>query len=282
MKIERISLLMGWMVCFAQFPSNAQEFKEHISKEFTPAASHAVLAVYNISGSVKVVGYAGNKVIFDIDKTISAKSSDELEAGKKEFRLEFDQMGDTVEAYIAEPNDSRPHSNWHDRRIKYHYNLEFTIKVPFNMNLCLSAVNNGDINVSDVTGVLDLSNVNGSISVSGARGVTDAHTVNGDVTVAYTTVPPDASSYNTVNGDLRVTYPSGLSADLEFKSLNGNFYTDFGDVEILPFKVIKSGDKNDGGTVYKLDKNSNFRFGKGGKIFKFETLNGNVYIKKQS
>ena len=101
MKIERISLLMGWMVCFAQLPSNAQEFKEHISKEFTPAAAHAVLAVYNISGSVKVVGYSGNKVVFDIDKTISAKSSDELEAGKKEFRLEFEQLGDTMHPHRA-------------------------------------------------------------------------------------------------------------------------------------------------------------------------------------
>lgn len=150
------------------------------------------------------------------------------------------------------------------------------------MNLAVSTVNDGNIHVSDVTGVLDLSNVNGSITVTGAKGITDAHTVNGNVTVSYVSVPPDASSYNTVNGDLTVTYPSGFSADLEFKSLNGNFYTNFDGVETLPFKVEKSGEKNEGGTVYKLDKNSNFRFGKGGKLFRFETLNGNVYIKKQS
>ena len=108
------------------------------------------------------------------------------------------------------------------------------------------------------------------------------YTVNGDITVSYQAVPGDASSYNTVNGNLNVTYPSGFSADLEIKSLNGNFYTDFSEVETLPFKVIKSDEKDDGGTTYKLDKNSNFRFGKGGKLFKFETLNGNVYVKKQS
>ena len=285
MKNVHISLLMGWMACFAQLATHAQEFKEHITKEFTPSNAHPVLAVYNVSGSVKVVGYSGNKVIMDIDKTISAKNNETLETGKKEFKLGFDQSGDTIVAYIAEPDDSRPnqwHDNWRERRIHYHYNLEFTIKVPYSMNLDVSTVNDGEITVTEVTGRLDLSNVNGSIAVTGAKGVTDAHTVNGNITVSYVSVPPDASSYNTINGDLTVTYPSGLSADFEFKSMNGNFYTDFGDVEIMPFKVIKSGEKNNSGTVYKLDKNSNFRFGKGGKLFRFETLNGNVYIKKQS
>lgn len=286
MKNVYISLLMGWVICFAQLRTQAQEFKEHVTKEFTPSSARSVLAVYNISGSVKVVGYSGTKVIFDVDKTISAKTTDELEKGKQEFRFEMAQSGDTIEAYVVEPYDSRPHQHWnddrHERRIKYWYKLQFTIKVPFNTSLCISAVNDGDIIVSDVTGLLDLSNVNGSIKAEGVKGTTDAHTVNGDITVTYVSVPSDASSYNTVNGNLNVTYPSTLSADLEFKSLNGNFYTDFNEVETLPFKAIKSNEQEGGGTTYKLDKNSSFRFGKGGKLFKFETLNGNVYIKKQS
>ena len=41
---------------------------------------------------------------------------------------------------------------------------------------------------------------------------------------------------------------------------------------------MKEGD----GTVYKLNKTTAIRIGSGGKLFEFETLNGNVYIKKQS
>jgi len=63
--------------------------------------------------------------------------------------------------------------------------------------------------------------------------------------------------------------------------MNGQFYTDFQDTEVLPTRVVKSETKNGNGTVYKLSKNSDVRFGSGGKIFKFETLNGNIYIKKQ-
>ena len=113
------------------------------------------------------------------------------------------------------------------------------------------------------------------------KAVTIAHTVNGGVTVNYLALPPEASSYYTINGEVKVTYPAGLSADVSFKSMNGEFYTDFQDVQVMPSRITKSETKNGSGTTYKLSKNSDIRFGAGGKIFKFETLNGNVYIKKQ-
>jgi hypothetical protein len=64
--------------------------------------------------------------------------------------------------------------------------------------------------------------------------------------------------------------------------MHGDFYTDFHEVELLPATVTKVKEKKGEGIVYKLNTTTAVRFGKGGKIFKFETLNGNVYIKKQS
>jgi hypothetical protein len=64
--------------------------------------------------------------------------------------------------------------------------------------------------------------------------------------------------------------------------MNGEFYTDFPKAELLPASVSKVQDKKGDGIVYKLNSTTSVRFGKGGKTFKFETLNGNVYIKKQS
>ncbi|MCW3088408.1 MAG: hypothetical protein JWQ78_1794 [Sediminibacterium sp.] len=288
MKKILIPLVAGCVLSCAQ-PSAAQEFKTHVSKEFTvqKGASATVLSIYNIFGSVKVEGYAGDKVIMEIDQTISAKSNEVLEEGKKEFQLAFDQQSDTIMAYIAAPYDSRPHENyghWNDRRrIEYKYTLEFTVKVPYNMNLNVSTVNNGNVLVKDVGGSLRVSNVNGAITVANAKsGKMHIHTINGDVTVNHLAIPDTESSYYTLNGRLEVTYPSNLSADLEFKSMNGSFYTDFPDAEILPGRVTKTQEKKADGTVYKLNKNSDLRIGGGGKTFKFETLNGNIYIKKQS
>jgi DUF4097 and DUF4098 domain-containing protein YvlB len=188
--------------------------------------------------------------------------------------------------YIAEPYDSRPHRNWQNNddrsEIEYQYSVDFTVKVPFGMNLHISTVNDGIISVNNVSGTLHVNNVNEEITIKNAKGTTFAHTVNGDVSVNYITNPPDESSYYTINGNIRVTYQPDLSADLHFKSMNGDFYTDFPEVQLLPASVTKVKEKKGDGFVYKLNTTTAVRMGKGGKTFKFETLNGNVYIKKQS
>ncbi len=288
MKKAIVTLLMGLGIIYAVPKANAREFKEHMSKEFTLSsdAGKSTMFIYNITGFIKVEGYAGNKVLLEMDKTITADDEKNLETGKKEFRLAFDERTDTIMVYIAEPYDSRPHRNWQyndDRsEIEYQYSVDFTVKVPFGMNLHISTVNDGIISVNNVSGTLHVNNVNEEITINNAKGTTFAHTVNGDVSVNYITNPPDESSYYTINGNIRVTYQPDLSADLHFKSMNGDFYTDFPEVQLLPASVTKVKEKKGDGFVYKLNTTTAVRMGKGGKTFKFETLNGNVYIKKQS
>jgi len=244
-----------------------------------------VLSIYNIDGPVIVEGYSGNKILMEIDKLMTADDNQVLEAGKKEFRLGFDQSSDTVIAYIAAPYDSRPHRNrdrGYDRDIEYRTKLTYNIKVPFGTNLDISTINDGDISIKGVTGSLHINNINGSISINGAKGTTKAHTINGAVTVSYSGTPAGACSYYTINGEINVTYPADLSADLQFKSMNGEFFTDFPSVEVLPAKVTKNQENRNGATIYKLNKITEIRIGTGGNSLKFETLNGNIYIKKQA
>lgn len=287
MKNLIVALIMGMGIICSVPRANAKDFKEHMSKEFSAEgnASRTCLFIYNISGFIKVEGYAGNKVLLEMDKTISADDDKQLELGKKEFKLGFSQQQDTVMAYIAEPFDSRPRKNWQhndSRDIDYHYNVNFTVKVPYGTNLHISTVNDGVITVDNVSGTLDVNNVNGGITIHNAKSTTRAHTVNGDVTVGYLSNPTEASSYHTINGTIRVSYQPGLSADCTFKSMNGDFFTDFTETQQLPARVNKVENKKGKAAVYKIDKTTTVRFGKGGRTFNFETLNGNVYIKKQS
>lgn len=288
MKKVIIALLMGMGLLCPIPKANAKEFKEHVSKEFVVSAntSRSILFIYNISGFIKVEGYAGNKILLEVDKTITADDDKSFETGKNEFKLAFDQKSDTVMAYIAEPFDSRPRRKWqyndHRRDIDYDYLVNFTVKVPYGTNLHISTVNEGIITVENVSGSLHINNVNEGISVKNAKGTTYAHTVNGDVSVNYLSNPPEASSYHTINGNIRVSYLPGFSADLTFKSMHGDLYTDFTEAELLPPFTTKVQDRKGGQMVYKLNTITTVRFGKGGKTFKFETLNGNVYIKKQS
>lgn len=268
-----------------------EEFKDHITKEYTvQKAAGSILTIYNLEGSIKVQGYAGDKIVIEVDETIGGKDKEILEQGKKEVKLGFEQVGDSVVAYIMEPWDTRPHDwrdgdddwRWHHRRIEYRCVLNYTVKVPYSTNVRVGTVNNGDITVKDVAGKLNVSNVNGGIDIANAKNTTRATTVNGDLNVSYLSNPTEPSSYYTLNGRLTVAFQPNLSADLQFKSMNGAFYTDFDNTQLMAPTVVKNQQTRENGTVYKLNKDTQLRIGSGGRLFKFETLNGNIYIKKQS
>ena len=288
MKKITIPFLVGLVLSCTQAPAQKQVFKEHITKEFSVSGTSekSVLAIYNINGFIKVKGYNGDRVVLEIDKVLSVDNDQLLAAAKQEFKVNLEQKGDSILAYIVAPFDSRPHENNrnHDNgsKKKYDFRLEFTVKVPYAMNLQVSTVNGGDVTVEDVTGSLKVSNVNGGIKLTNAKGPSDAKTVNGHVVANYLTIPPGESQFKTLNGNVTVTYPQSLSADCQFKSFNGEFYTDFPDVENLPVKVVKNQENNSGKTVYKLNTETLIRIGSGGKLIKFETFNGNIYLKKQS
>jgi DUF4097 and DUF4098 domain-containing protein YvlB len=292
MKKLIIPLIAGLgIICCSRMDvlAQKQEFKQHISKEFTlQKGVGGVLALYNLNGSLNVEGYSGDKVLIEVDEVISADDNQTLEIGKKEFKLGFDQAADSIIVYIAEPFDTRPchncdrWNNWNRRDIDYDFDLAFTVKVPYHMNLDISTVNKGDITVGSVAGSLRVNNVNGKITIRDAKADTWAHTINGDLTVNYLEAPTGSSEYYTLNGRLTVTFPASLSANLQFKSMNGSFFTDFPKWEVLPVKVTKNVQKRGSGTEYKLIIDRQIRIGDGGKLFKFETLNGNIYIKRQA
>jgi len=287
MKSFLILLLAGVVLFCAPATAQKPEFKEHISKQFDlkKPANQTVLGIYNIDGNIKVESYSGSKIMIEIDKTISGKTQELVDEGKAEFQMEFEETADSILVYLKEPYYSRPHSGRRNREwqrsIEYRVNLNFTIKVPADINLHVSTVNNGEIDVKNVTGAINAKNINGGIALLNAKGKTDVHTINGDVTINYLTSPPEKSSYYTLNGNIRVTYPASFSGDLQFKSFNGEFFTDF-PTEILAPEVTKNTEHKGDKTVYKLDKNTSIRIGNGGRKFKFETFNGNIYIKKQS
>lgn len=282
-----VPLLAGCGLCLAQLSTMAQDYKTHISKEFAPQKSvnATLVGIYNVSGSVKVQGYNGSKVIIEVDETITGRNAADIEDGKRDFKLNLEQNADTIMAYIAAPWSTKPHPHgWHynDEDVRYSVQLDFVVKVPNNINVNVSSINNGGIYVDDVYGSLKVNNINGPIDIKNAKGVTDANTINGGITVNYLAVPNDASSYHTINGKVNITFPASLSADLQLKSMNGEFFTDFAEVETLPAQIVKTNSSGERGTIYKMNKNMQVRIGKGGKLFKFETLNGNIYIKKQS
>ena len=106
-----------------------------------------------------------------------------------------------------------------------------------------------------------------------------AHTVNGPVSVHFTRNPPAASSFKSVNGALDVYLRPQLSADLVFKTLNGQIFSDF-DVTARPTPAAAV-EQRSGRYVYHSNRMTSGRVGQGGPELSFNTLNGNIRLHRE-
>jgi hypothetical protein len=272
-----------------------QVFTEKINKEFTleKKSPDNALIVANINGDVIVTGYAGDKIVVEVTKTITGKTEERLAKGKEEIQLGVIDRADTLILYVeglcnqfgkhnnGKRSGNRWNYNWNncnDCRPGYDYKLDFNVKVPFAMNVLISTVNDGNISIQQVKGGVRADNVNGSIKLANLTRETHASTINGDVDIEYDQNPGKECRFYSLNGDINAFFLKGLAANLSFESFNGEFYTNIDKIEYLPVNVESS--KKGDGIRYKVNGNR-YKVGSGGALLDFETFNGNVYLKEK-
>lgn len=269
--------------------SHAQKFEQTLKKSatFSDNGKQKVLVIDNINGYIKVEAHSSNTVELEADQRITSDSQSGLEQGKKEVKIAMEEHGDTIVIYIDCPYITRKRNgknswwNWnHDNEPDYYFKHDFRVKAPANINLSACTVNKGFVKIKGIhANELRAQNVNGDVFLEDVTGKTRAGTVNGSVEVSYKDNPPMDSKYSTVNGDITIHYRKDLSANLEFKSMHGEFFTDFDVSGYLPTKVSKEQGKS-GNIRFVVNKYTGVKVGKGDKSYKFETLNGDIYVKK--
>jgi hypothetical protein len=282
---RNLLLLVLWGLATAVL---AQSRTETIKKTaaFKSSGGTRVLSVENIQGFVHVEAYNGDKVELVAEKKITAKNQADVEKGMREVEVKLIEVADSIYVYVDAPFIFRKQKRSRNIMINlddidYEYQVDMTLKVPAKTNLAVSTVNNGDVTVTNVTGDMKVRNVNGPLKLTGVGGKTDASTVNGRIDVFYASNPAADSKFKTINGNVNIYYAPKLNADVSFKSMNGQFYTDLSELEMMPVRVIKNSEGRGEGTVYKIDKMQSYKVGKGGPDLSFETLNGNIYLKKK-
>lgn len=263
------------------------KFTEMITKEvtFEQQSDENALVLKNIFGSVTVEGYDGNAILLNVEKTIKANNKQDLEFGKQELQLKIINTPSRITVRPGSPyiefNEDELGFNWcgnKDEDTRYEHRLDFAVKVPNCIKLHLSTINDGEILVKNMKGTfLKVSNVNGGITLKNVTGETDLNCINGNVFINYSNNPSKASKYYALNGDINVSYQRGLSANVSFKSMNGELYTDF-DIQGQFTSTKKIQDKHK--AKYKYESTPKLQIGEGAIALNFETLNGNVYIKK--
>jgi DUF4097 and DUF4098 domain-containing protein YvlB len=133
--------------------------------------------------------------------------------------------------------------------------------------------------VDGTHGDFDVTNVNGRVVLRAMRGSGRASTVNGSVEATFDAAPRSESLFKTVNGDVSVTLPRTLAADLRLKSMRGAMYTDF-DTVTVPADREPARRQGQPRFVYRQRGFTTHRVGGGGPALSFETLNGDIQIKR--
>jgi len=276
--------LLGIMPGHAQEKEHREVIRENIS--LTQQAKESTLLVKNVFGSIAIEAYNGTGIQMEVAKTIRAKNEQDLELGKKELTVKVSQSGSHIvlrpDAPYIDFDENRLNFKWcqDNESVPYEHQLDFTIRVPADILLNVSTINDGTIEISNTRGShLKADNINGGISLNNISGQTEVHAINGAVTISYATNPVKPSTYYSLNGDITISYQEELSADIEFTSMNGELYTDF-EIARQYAKTIKNATGKGGSTQYSYVAKPVVQIGKGGTAYDFETLNGNVIIKK--
>ena len=150
---------------------------------------------------------------------------------------------------------------------------DLEIHVPNQTNLQLSTVNQGDIQVDNVSGEFEIGSVNGSISLSKVSGSVLAHTVNGQVKATLLKVTPDKPmAFTSLNGAIDVTLPSDTKATLRLRSDNGTVSTD------LPLTATDPASRRK--NEFEVNKIVSGRLNGGGAQIEVRTFNGDVNVRK--
>jgi len=127
---------------------------------------------------------------------------------------------------------------------------------------------------------LELKNVNNDIEAKNITGSISANTVNGDLNVELLRVEKDTPmAFSTLNGDIDVTFPENIKSLLNIQNERGEIYTDF---EVQLERTQPQVEERREGSVYKVSV-ENRVYGKlngGGPEIRFNTMNGDIYIRK--
>ena len=252
----------------------SQPTVEKISIPLSDPNRPVLLKVGLLSGGIVVKGHAGKEVI------VEAKMPPEDEdRGREKKAGTLKLIPNTSLGLTAEEEDNTVSISTGLRGSSRR--IDLAIQVPTACSMKLSTVNDGDIEVENVSGDLEINNTNGSITLKQIAGSAVAQTLNGEVLVVFTKVTADkAMSFSSLNGDIDVTFPASFKGTMRLKSEQGDIFTDF-DIQLDRGAArVDKNEKGKGKFRVRIEKIMRGTVNGGGPDIQFTNYNGNIYIRK--
>lgn len=160
--------------------------------------------------------------------------------------------------------------------------LDLIVEVPKSLKgLHVETYNSGDIEVSNVSGEINLDNYNGKISATSISGSLVAETYNGSITATFDDITPDVPmAFSTYNGHVDLTLPDNFKASLKMKTKQGEVYSAF-DFILKKTDPVRKTDSKSGTYKVYLDDWVRGDVNGGGPEFMIKNYNGNIYLRKK-
>jgi DUF4097 and DUF4098 domain-containing protein YvlB len=221
-----------------------------ISKEFNqsyPLQPGGTFELQNVNGTVEVQGWDQDRVEVHAVKTAKLRESD-----LERVSIEVNARPASVSILTRYPQDEG-----------VEVAVEYVIHVPHGAKVEHLGTVNGTLRVAGVDDVQELHSVNGNIEVYGADSMAHARTTNGNVRLELSWIHGvNGTLAETTNGSLILAIPANTQADLEARSLNGNFQSE------LPVEMQSSA----------KPRELHGRLGQGGAPIKLHTVNGGIRV----
>lgn len=220
------------------------------SKDFNqsyPLQPGGTFELQNVNGPVQIEGWDRNVIEIHAVKIAKQKESD------------LDRVSIEVN---AKPNDVSVVTRYPQNE-GVEVSVEYTIHVPHCAHIEHIGTVNGTVKIAGVGLVEELRTVNGNIEVYEGGGNVHAHTTNGNVHLELSrSLDEKGMAAETTNGSVLLAVPQDTQANLEARSLNGNFYSE------LPFSQETA----------ERPREMRGKFGKGGAPIRLNTVNGGIRI----
>jgi Toastrack DUF4097 len=220
------------------------------SKDFNhtyPLLPGGSFELQNVNGPVQVEGWDR-----DVIEIHAVKIAKEKESDLDRVSIEVDAKPNDVSVVTRYPQNEG-----------VEVAVEYTIRVPHGARVEHIGTVNGTLKIAGVESVEELRTVNGNIEVYEGGGNVHAHTTNGNVHLELSrALDEKGMAAETTNGSVLLAVPQDTQANLEARSLNGNFYSE------LPFSQEAA----------ERPREMRGKFGKGGAPIRLNTVNGGIQI----
>lgn len=244
--MRRLAVALQVLAAAAILAAPSFAFDEVFQQTY-PLRPGGSFRLHNVNGSVQISGWDREEV-----EVHAVKSSRRRPGDLPRVQIEVQAGSDLVAVETRYPRD--------DGVEVY---VEYRIRVPHRVLLRHVGTVNGTVSVSNVDAGGELQSVNGNVEVLESAGRLSARTTNGNVRLELRGLDGSGPmSVETVNGSVLMSLPADASVDLDVRSVNGDFRSEF------PLSLQGALDS----------RHIHARLGAGGGTVRIRTVNGGIRL----